>query len=84
MTSKCRVDRILGPTRSEGPGKPAGQPGSVGALGGIRTPNLLIRSQIAGVHGRPCMFGARRLTCGNVLTVSAGVRERPDLLLAKC
>jgi len=51
---------------------------------GTRTPNLPITSRIAGVRGRPCMFGARRLTCGNVLTVSAGVRGRPDLLLAKC
>ena len=84
MTSKCRVDRILGLWNDTTLGKPAGQPGVICALGGIRTPNLLIRSQIAGVHGRPCMFGARRLTCGNVLTVSAGVRERPDLLLAKC
>jgi hypothetical protein len=46
MTSRCRVDRILGLANDEDPGKPAGQPGSDCALGGIRTPNLLIRSQM--------------------------------------
>ena len=46
MTSKCRVDRILGPTNSEDPGKPAGQPVSICAPVGIRTPNLLIRRDL--------------------------------------
>ena len=42
---------------------------SVGALGGIRTPNLLIRSRKKGVRGRPPLSGTRPLTCGNVTKV---------------
>ena len=34
------------PRNDEDPGKPAGQPGSICAPVGIRTPNLLIRSQM--------------------------------------